>query len=236
MKIEIKGFLRSSLIDWDGKIVSTLFVPGCNFRCPFCQNVDLILTPEKLETIKISDIIDYLGQKKGWLDGICLTGGEPCIYDDLSGFFRKIHGSGMLVKLDTNGSSPEMLEQLISQKLVDYVAMDVKAPLEMIPYGRSSGIDCAKVLEEVKKSVKILLNSGIDYEFRTTVVPTLHSEEDVRTIASFIRGARKYALQNFSNQETLDPRFRDIVPYPEEVLRRMQEAAAPYVEQVVVRS
>ena len=234
--MEIKGFLPSSLLDWEGKIVSTLFVPRCNFRCPYCQNADLVLAPEKLETIVTSDIFAHLAQKKDWLDAICLTGGEPCIYKELADFFRKIHSLGLLVKLDTNGSIPEMLEELIGESLVDYVAMDVKAPLEVDAYQRSAGINCAKVLDKVRKSVTIIASSGIDYEFRTTVVPTLHTETDIKTIASSIKGARRYALQNFSNRETLDPQFREIAPYPKEMLEQMRKAAATYVEQVIVRA
>ncbi len=233
--MEIKGFLRTSMLDWEGKIVATIFVPGCNFRCPFCQNVDLVLTPGKLETVAEAGIFRYLNSKKGWIDGICLTGGEPCAHPDLPDFLRRIRDLEMLIKLDTNGSVPEMLEKLLAQNLVDYLAMDVKAAFEPEALGRAVGINAEEVLEKLKRSVRIIKGCGVGYEFRTTVVPTLHTEEDVKEIASFLRGAKRYVLQNFSNKATIDPGFGKIAPYPRETLERMRSAAAVFIDEAVLR-
>ena len=236
MKLVIKGFIQNSLLDWDGKIVSTLYTPYCNFRCPYCQNAGLVLEPEQLETIPFEVIGDYLKKNKEWVDGICLTGGEPCIFKDLPEFIRKIRDIGVMVKFDTNGTFPKMLKRLIDEKLVEYLALDIKGPLEEEAYGRSIGVENKYVLERVKKSIKIIMNSGIDYELRTTIVPTLHTEEDIEKIAKFIKGAKKYALQNFSAQgEILDPKFKEIKPYHIETLNKMQDLVSPYVDKCVVR-
>jgi pyruvate formate lyase activating enzyme len=235
-KLQIKGFIQNSLLDWDGKIVSTLYAPYCNFRCPFCQNGELVLNPQKLETIPFSVIEDYLKNNKKWVDGICITGGEPCMYKDLPQFLAKIKKLGILVKLDTNGGFPVLLESIINEKLADYIALDIKAPLNLESYSKSIGLKSEKAPENVKKSIKLIMESDMDYEFRTTVVPTLHTEKDIEEIAKFIKGAKKYALQNFSAQgEILDPKFKDVKPYHIEILHRMQRIASTYVESCIVR-
>ncbi|MCK5595014.1 anaerobic ribonucleoside-triphosphate reductase activating protein [bacterium] len=236
MKLIIKGFIQTSLLDWDGKIVSTLYTPHCNFRCPYCQNAGLIISPEKLETISFEVIRDYLRENNKWIDGICLTGGEPCMYKNLPEFIQKIRELDIMVKLDSNGAFPAMLAEVINRKLVDYIAMDIKAPLNFSSYSKSTGIKSPLILEKVKDSIKLIMDSDIDYEFRTTVVPTLHEEEDILRIAEFINGAKKYAMQNFSTQgEILDPKFEKIKPYPIEKLNKIQELVSPYVGECVVR-
>ena len=236
MKLVIKGFIQTSLLDWDGKIVSTLYTPHCNFRCPYCQNAGLIINPEKLETISFKVIKDYLCRNNKWIDGICLTGGEPSMYKDLPEFIQKIRELDIMVKLDSNGSIPDMLAEVIKRKLVNYIAMDIKAPLNFKAYSKSTGIKSPLILEKVKDSIKLIMNSGIDYEFRTTVVPTLHEEEDILKIAEFIKGAKKYAMQNFSAQgEILDPKFEKIKPYPIEKLNKIQKLVSSYVKECVVR-
>ena len=235
-KLRIKGFIQNSLLDWDGKIVSTLYTPYCNFRCPFCQNAGLILEPEKIQEIPFEIIRDYLKNNKKWIDGVCITGGEPCMYKDLPQFLAKMKKLGILVKLDTNGAFSIMLKGIITKKLVDYIALDIKAPLELTAYSKSIGSTNPKNLENVKKSIKLIIDSDVDYEFRTTVVPTLHTEKDIEKIAKFIKGAKKYALQNFSNKgEILDPQFQKVKPYHMEILYRMQRIASPFVKQCVVR-
>ena len=236
MKLIIKGFIQTSLLDWDGKIVSTLYTPHCNFRCPYCQNAGLIVGPEKLETISFKVIENYLRKNNKWIDGICLTGGEPCMYEDLPKFIQKIRKLDIMVKLDSNGSFPDMLAEVIDRKLVNYIAMDIKAPLDFKSYSKSACIKNPLILEKVKDSIKLIMNSDIDYEFRTTVVPTLHEEEDILRIAEFIKGAKKYAMQNFSTQgEILDPKFKKIKPYPIEKLNKIQKLVSSYVEKCVVR-
>jgi len=235
MKILIKGMIETSLLDWDGKIVSTLYTPYCNFRCPYCQNAGLVLNPDQYETVPFEVISNFLTSHRNWIDGICLTGGEPCLFEDLPEFLKKIRNLGMEIKVDTNGTSPEMLKRVIDMGLVDYVAMDIKAPLNFDAYKESARIKSKELFDRVRESVNLIIDSEIDYEFRTTVVPSLHSEEDILEIAQEIKGAKKYALQNFSNRETMDPEFQKIVPYKIEELEEIRKLSLPYVQCCVVR-
>ena len=246
MKLEIKGFIEMSMLDWDGKIVSTIYLPKCNFRCPFCQNAGLVLKPEQYNTIILETIKNYLSGHKGGVDGVCISGGEPCLYDGLEDFIKEVKNIGMLVKLDTNGSFPKVLKKLIDastplsinpeqSRRVDYVAMDIKGPLEEGSYAGSCGVKDKKILENVKESIKIIMGSGIDYEFRTTVVPGLHKKEDILKIAKYIKGAKKYALQNFRPQNTLDPEYLKIKPYSAEQLNEMCDVVSRYVKNCVAR-
>jgi len=208
--LDIKGFLDISFVDWDGKISSVLFLPNCNFRCPFCHNVNLVLYPEKMETIPFEYIESQLKNQKGWADGVCITGGEPTLHNSLPELCSRIKKMGFMAKLDTNGTNPAMLEELVNQKLVDYVAMDIKAPLTNEKYSKATGVNVEKLLENVKKTVQFLMESGIDYEFRTTVVPSIHSLEDIKQICRSLKGCRKYVLQNFDvsiGKTVIDPDF-----------------------------
>ena len=196
-KMDIKGFVDISFVDWDGQIASVIFLPNCNFRCPFCHNLNLVLNPETIETIPVEYIKNQLESQKDWIDGVCITGGEPTLHNGLPEFVADLKKMGFKVKLDTNGTNPTMLKKLIDQNLVDYVAMDIKAPLNEKDYSRVTGVNTEKLLENVKESVNLLLNSGIDYEFRTTIVPKLHKEDDVTQICRSITGCKKYVLQKF---------------------------------------
>ncbi|UCC58615.1 MAG: anaerobic ribonucleoside-triphosphate reductase activating protein [Candidatus Bathyarchaeum sp.] len=208
--MEIKGFVDVSFVDWDGKLSSVIFLPTCNFRCPFCHNVNLVLYPEKLDTISFEDVEDQLKKQIGWTDGVCITGGEPTLHSDLPELCSRLKKIGFLVKVDTNGTNPTMLKELMDRGLVDYVAMDIKAPLTEEKYSKATGIKAEKLLEKVKESIKLLLGSNMDYEFRTTVVPTLHDEDDIKQICRSLRGCKKYVLQRFEvslGKTTIDPDF-----------------------------
>lgn len=208
--LEVKGFVDLSFVDWDGKVSSVLFLPNCNFRCPFCHNVNLVLNPETIDTIPFEYLEGQLNTQKGWIDGVCITGGEPTLHIDLPALCSKIKQMGFLVKLDTNGTNPTMLKELLDKKLLDYVAMDVKAPLTPEKYSKAIGVISENLLKNVKESIKILMDSKIDYEFRTTVVPTLHDSEDMKQICNFLKGCKKYVLQKFDvniGQTVLDPTF-----------------------------
>ncbi len=235
MKILIKGMIETSLLDWDGKIVSTLYTPYCNFRCPYCQNAGLVLNPDQYETIPFEVISNFLINHRNWIDGICLTGGEPCFFEDLPEFLEKIRNLGMEIKLDTNGTFPKILQRVIDRGLVNYVAIDIKAPLNFNAYEKSTRIKSKELLEKVRESVDLIIHSGVDYEFRTTVVPGLHSEEDILEIAREIGRAKKYSLQNFSNRETMDPEFQKISPYKIEELEKIRELSLQYVRCCLVR-
>ena len=222
--------IETSLIDWDGKIVSTLYVSLCNFRCPFCYNYDLVLHPKNLRNISFEEINSFLLKRKDFIDGICMSGGEPTLYPDLVLYFRKIKEKGFLIKLDTNGTNPKLLKNLLDFGLVDYIAMDIKSSLNYKSYFKAAGIKDKILLDNVKDSIKLIMNSKIDYEFRTTVVPLLHNEETIVKIAQHISGARKYILQNFSPQEkTLDSSFQKIKPYSDGKIQELSEKAKKYV-------
>ena len=195
--MEIKGFIDDSSGNWDREYCSLIFLPNCNFRCPFCYNVNLVLYPEKLETIPFEYVEDKLKGQKVWADGVCITGGEPTLHSSLPELCSRIKKMGFLVKLDTNGTNPSMLKELMDRKLVDYVAMDIKAPLTEKKYSKATGVNMESLLENVKESIKLLMESNVDYEFRTTVVPTIHEEEDIKQICRSLVGCRKYVLQKF---------------------------------------
>jgi len=203
----IGGLQKLTLIDYPGHIAATVFTVGCNFRCPFCHNPELISS--RHSGIEISnyledDFFKFLGEREGKLEGVCITGGEPTIQPDIVEFVRKIKSLGYKVKLDTNGTRPDVLRELFQKKLLDFVAMDVKSSLENYGKLTNSKTD----IERIKLSVDLIRNSGVDYEFRTTVVPGLHSEENFVKIGEWLKGSKKYALQAFEDKgKILDPKL-----------------------------
>lgn len=230
MNIAIKKMIETSLIDWEGKIVSTLYVSSCNFRCPYCYNCDLILHPKNFKNIPFQEINNYLVERKDFIDGICMSGGEPTLYPDLPLYFKEIKDKDFLIKLDTNGANPKLLEELLNLGLVDYIAMDIKSSLDFENYSKAAGIKDKMLLENVKNSIELIMNSKIDYEFRTTIVPILHTEETITEIVKYISGAKKFVLQNFSPLEvTLEPSFQKIKPYSAEKIQELSERAKKYV-------
>lgn len=236
--MEIKGFIDLSLVDWDGKLSSVIFLPGCNFRCPFCHNYGLVLHPQEEETIPFGRVEDYLRRQKDWLDGVCVTGGEPTLHSDLREFCSKLKSIGLPVKLDTNGADPLTLKVLIDEGLVDYVAVDIKAPLRVEAYSRAIGVDARNFLGKVKETVAMLLNCGMDYEFRTTVVPTLHNESDIEDISREIKGCKSYFLQRFEvsvKKKTLDPAFSGLKPFTDEEMETLLTVARKNVPNAMIR-
>jgi len=233
---EIKGFIDLSLVDWDGKVSAVAFLPQCNFRCPFCYNSTFILAPEKMPTVPFEEIEQYLIRNKDWLDGVTITGGEPTIHEGLSSLCKRIKEMGLGVKLDTNGTNSEVIQDLVAQKLVDYVALDVKAPLTLKKYSTVTRVNARKMLSEVKRTVEILLKGRVGYEFRTTLVPTIHSEDDVKQICSKIKGCKKYVLQNFKDDvKTLDPDFKNIKPFSPEEIEEFLKTAKEIVPNTFLR-
>ena len=203
----VSGLQKLSLLDYPGKVACVVFTPGCNLRCGFCHNPEFVL-PEKLLSIKASflkerEFFDFLEKRKGILDAVSICGGEPTMHRDLPDFCRRIKELGFLVKLDTNGSHPEVLARLLKAKLVDYVAMDVKHIWSKYQEITGRGIEILKYQE----SIKIIIDSAPDYEFRTTVIDGVHSREDILEMASYIQNAKIYYLQNYRPGEVLDPSF-----------------------------
>lgn len=236
--MEIKGIIDLSFVDWDGKTSSVLFLPNCNFRCPYCHNAALVLHPETEETTPFERVEDYLKKHRTWIDGICITGGEPALHSDLPDLCSKLKEIGFPVKLDTNGTNPMMVKALIEKGLVDYVAMDIKAPLTAEKYSKTIGVNAEKLLEKVKETVRILLGSKIDYEFRTTVAPTLHEEKDIEEICCSIKGCKKYVLQKFDisvGKETLDPNFSKLKPYTDKEMEMFLMTAQKLLPNVKLR-
>jgi len=219
--VEIKGFLETSFSDWPGKLCSVLFLPACNFRCPYCQNHPLVFHPERYATLPLEDILGRLHFLENWIDGVCVTGGEPSLQTDLPVLVREIKRHRFLVKLDTNGSNPQRLESLIETGGVDFVSMDVKAPLDPFRYSRSTGIPVN--LKPILESIEILRKGKVDYEFRMTVVPGLHQEEDIRILGDQLRAGSRFILQNFNPQNPLDPSMKNIPPYDPRVLRKIEK-------------
>ena len=234
--VEIGGLEKSTLIDYPGKVACTVFLIGCNFRCPFCYSSELVL-PEKIKEqprVKEEEFFNFLKERQGLLDAVVVCGGEPTCVKDLPDFIKKIKNLRFLVKLDTNGSNPEMLKKLTNDRLVDYIAMDIKAPLNKFSkYDKATGVKAD--LNKIKESIEIIKNSGLDYEFRTTVVPTVHSKEDVVQIAEEIKPAKKFYLQNFKPQKNLNREFKKIKPYPKDFLLEIKEEISKFFEICEVR-
>ncbi len=230
--MRIVGFAKTSLLDWDGCVAATLYLPGCNFRCPFCHNRDLVLDHEAMAEIPLSNIRRYIETNAEFLDGIVITGGEPTIHSDLPDLIDALSRCGIKVKLDTNGSNPGLISDLLDAGLLDYIAMDLKAPLNS-KYSDLIGVKAQ--LGDIERSASLIMDSSIDYEFRTTIVPVMLDEADIEAMAAYIGGARKYALQQFRPKNTIDPNLTVIDPYPTERIRSMADIAALYVKKVVVR-
>ena len=189
----IRGLQKTTLLDYPEKLACTVFTGGCNFRCPFCHNASLVLHASKVEEISNDEFFSYLSKRKGLLDGVCITGGEPLLNDDIVDFIKKIRSYELLIKLDTNGSFPDKLEYLLDNKLVDYVAMDIKNSKEK--YSLTAGT--SDFPHGIEESIDIIIAKAPDYEFRTTVVRELHTANDVCKIANRIKNAKKYFLQSY---------------------------------------
>ncbi len=217
----IGGLQRLTLIDYPGRLAATVFLVGCNLKCPWCYSSELVL-PERIKKqpkITEKELFSFLKERQDLLEGIVICGGEPTINKELPSFIKKIKKLGYLVKLDTNGSNPRMLEKVID--LVDYVAMDIKLPREK--YFKVLGIKP----EKINKSIEILKKNKVDYEFRTTVVPGVLDKKDILEIAKWISGAEKYYLQNFRPEKTLDPKFENRKPYPDNYLIDIKKVISP---------
>lgn len=217
----LKGFLETSFLDWPGKVVSVVFVPSCNFRCPFCQNASLILKPEQVRTIPLDLVLTRIQEFEGWIDGVCITGGEPTLHKGLPDLVRAFRAKNLLVKVDTNGSNPALVKELLAARLVDCIALDVKAPLEELAYSRLIGVPAK--LEAIRETIAAMKDSEVEIIFRTTVVPGLLTEEDIRLVAAEVHPHR-LVLQQFQPEQALDPALRQTVPWPQERLDQLQKA------------
>jgi pyruvate formate lyase activating enzyme len=192
--VNIQGLQKLTLLDYPGKVACTVFTPGCNLRCPFCHNSALVTHVDSGNGISNKDVLDFLSRRRGVLDGLCITGGEPLLQPGIKAFIREVKKLGYLVKLDTNGTKAECLQDLVKQKLIDYVAMDIKNTPEK--YKETAGAE-EHFLDDILQSANFLLSGVVPYEFRTTVVKELHELEDFTSIGRWIKGAERYYLQAF---------------------------------------
>jgi pyruvate formate lyase activating enzyme len=230
--VHIKAFLPASLIEYPGHIADVVYVGACNFRCPYCYNVDLVLCPEQLPDIELARVLQRLEARRDFVDGLAITGGEPTVQSGLIAFLADVRQLGLSVKLDTNGYRPDVLQECLERRWVDYVAMDVKTSLAR--YEPVAGV--AVDPKRLQQSIELLLRSEIDYEFRTTVVPGLVSLQDVRAIVDLIAGARRYYLQCFRPGETLGwGRDAPVGPPFPELVQEMAGLAASQVQEVGIR-
>lgn len=225
------GLQETSLLDYPGKVCAIVWTVGCNFRCPFCYNPDLVTG--KTDVLSGDHVLSFLDRRIGKLDALSITGGEPLIYDDIADFIGEVKERGFLVKVDTNGSFPERLEQLLEDGLIDFVSMDVKAPAAK--YNQLTGIEIDFSL--IQQSIKIIMQKAKDYEFKTTVIPRLLEKSDITLIASLLKGAKRYYLQQFKmNVPVIDQRLiSNTTPFTRKDFEEMQQIASSFVESCELR-
>lgn len=227
----INGLQKMTLLDYPGKLACTVFFAGCNFRCPFCHNARLVTRIQKEDEISEDEFFSFLEKRKGMLDGVCITGGEPLMQNDIYPFIQRIKDMGFLLKLDTNGSFPEKMKMLIDAGLIDKVAMDIKNCREK--YNATIGIK-NDILPQVEKSMDILLFGNIDYEFRTTVIKEYHTADDIEKICARIKGAKAYYIQPFTDSGNLISDL-PLNPPDKDTLLKMQELARKYIPEAALR-
>ncbi len=231
------GLQKLTLLDYPGKVAATVFTAGCNFRCPFCHNPELVLSSRFTVSVGDNtlekDFFAFLEKRQGKLDGVCITGGEPTLQNDLIAFITKIKKMGFLVKLDSNGSRPDVLRKLLRRKMVDYLAMDIKSSLPNYDRACNMKVD----LERIKLSVDLIKNSGIDYEFRTTVVPGLHQEDDFIEIADWLKGSKRYVLQKYQDSgKILDDTLREKIEHFDNFdLEKIRRKIKGKIKEILIR-
>lgn len=228
--MKIGGFQKTSLLDYPGNISAIIWTVGCNFRCPFCYNKDLVLG--EVGTFSKEEIFSFLKKRKGLLEGLVISGGEPLMQKDIVDFIEKVKKMGYLVKIDTNGMYPEKLKELIDKKLIDYVSMDVKAPKNK--YDLLTGVKTD--IKKIEKSIDIIRNSNISYEFKTTFVPELLEKKDIIEIAKWLDGSKRYFLQQFKNNAPLvSDKLLNTPPHSKEELIETLNEIKPYFQECDVR-
>ena len=229
--MKIGGLQKVSLIDYPGLICAIIFLQGCNFKCSYCHNPELVDPRLFQPCIKENEVLDFLNTRKGKLDAIVITGGEPTVQDDLAPFIKNIKKMGFAVKLDTNGSQPQVIKTLLDEKLLDFIAMDVKAPLEKY----KSVVKVPVNANSIKESIKLILKAKIPYEFRTTIVELQLGEKDIQQIAKLISGGNRYVLQKFVPAKTLDKKFLKEKSFSDEKLQKIKNHLEHQIPSVTIR-
>jgi pyruvate formate lyase activating enzyme len=229
--MKIGGLQKVSLIDYPGFICATIFLQGCNFKCSYCHNPELVDPQLFQPCIKENEVLDFLNTRKGKLDAVTITGGEPTIQDDLAPFIKQIKKMKFAVKLDTNGSQPQVIKTLLDEKLLDFIAMDIKAPMEK--YDNIVRVPVNS--DSIKESIGLILKAQILYEFRTTVVESQLEEKDILQIAKLISGASNYALQKFVPVKVLEKKFLKEKSYPDEKFQEIKKHLEHQITSVTIR-
>ena len=229
--MKIGALQKFSLIDYPGKVCAIIFTVGCNFRCGYCHNPELVDPKQFPKPMPAEKIISFLQKRKGKLEAITITGGEPTLQPDLLSFLEQVKRHGYLVKLDTNGTNPNMLQQTIKDKLVDYIAMDIKGPLDRY----REIVNITPNINAIEESISLIMNSGIEYEFRTTITKPQIRTKDIIEIGKLIKGAKLFALQKFIPSKTNDPAFLKAATYTDQEFALLQEIANKYVQKCIVR-
>jgi pyruvate formate lyase activating enzyme len=234
--MQIVGYLKTSLIEWPGKITSVIFTPGCNFRCPFCHNADLVDPRKSKKTSLISEkeILEDLRSRKKWIDAVVITGGEPTLQASLSGFLNRVKEMGFLTMVHTNGTHPEVIRNLIIRKLVNYICLDLKGDLGN--YEKFTNVQFP--MTNVQRSLEAIAKSRLEYEFRTTVVPGLHDLNNLKELAKEIKeiaSGAKWYLQQFQPKNCLDKKFLKVEPFSKEKMEGFQNSLKKIIPQVFLR-
>lgn len=229
--MKICGFIGTTLIDYPGRVASALFVAGCNFRCPFCHNPSLVVQTSDCRAIAEEKIFAELERRAGFLDGVAVSGGEPLIQPGILELLEKLRSTGLAVKVDTNGSRPDVLRDALDQGLVDFISMDLKATKQN--YARAAGV--AVDADLIDQSIDFIIHDGCEHEFRTTMVPGIVVPDDLPAMMARIDGAARFVLQQFRPDVTLDPRMKTVKPYPASVLRDAARVARNHFAQVDIR-
>ena len=229
--MKIGGLQKVSLIDYPGLICAIIFLQGCNFKCSYCHNPELVDSKLFQPCIKENAVLDFLNTRRGKLDAVVITGGEPTVQDDLAPFIKNIKKMGFAVKLDTNGSQPQVIKTLLDEKLLDFIAMDIKAPLEKYKNVVKMPVNG----DSIKESIRLILKSKIPYEFRTTIVESQLEEKDIMQIAKLISGAKGYVLQKFVPAKTLDKKFLKEKSYPAEKFQKIKKHLEHQISSVTIR-
>lgn len=228
--VRIYGLNKTTLLDYPGHVAATVFLGGCNFRCPFCHNGDLALCPEGQPVLAQGEVLEFLKKRKQVLSGVCITGGEPTLSDGLEDLIKRIKDMGYMVKLDTNGYEPGIVRRLVTEGILDYIAMDIKNCMER--YGETAGLSYVDV-ERVRESIKVIKESAIEYEFRTTIVRELHGKAELEAVGREIEGAKAYFLQSYRESAgVITPGFHG---YDRRGMERLAGYVRPYVERVELR-
>lgn len=209
-------------MEWPGKLAATIFLPGCNLRCPYCHNRDLVLNPDNLPNVSWRYIVCQLCMKEEWIEGVSITGGEPTLYPHLIELIQELRSWGLEIKIDTNGTRPDVLQELIHLELVECIAMDVKGnPSNSYHYQQCCG--CGVDIDHIRDSIKLIIDGGISHIFRTTVVPYMHTVEHIKAISEYLKSAQCYKIQNFRANNTLDPACMNIKPFSPQEMEKFRK-------------